>query len=71
MADRRRANEDWLIANEEGVVPTWERVGIAVMMDIRGELQNLNGLLRCPDFQSIPRTLRAIRQNTNRKKAKK
>ena len=68
--DRRKANVNWLVVEEDGTLPTWERVGIAVLMDIRDELQRLNGLLRCDSFLNIPRHLRAIDMNTRRKKPK-
>ncbi len=68
MTDQRRANADWQVADNDGSVPTWERVGIAVLMDIRDELQKLNNLLRCPNFIAIPRKLDAIRRNTTKKK---
>lgn len=71
MSDQRRANRNWNIAEEDGNVPTWERVGIAVMMDIRDEMQKLNQLLSCPNFTGIPRTLIAIRRNTTKAKRRK
>ncbi len=37
---------------------------LAVLMDIRHELQRLNDLLHCPNFLSIPHKLDAIRCNT-------
>lgn len=42
----------------------WEMVKIAVMMDIRDELRELNGLLHCPNFRQIPTKLDAIGRNT-------
>lgn len=71
MADRRMANTVWTVADENGNIPTWERVGVAVMMDIRDELKQLNALLSCPNFVSIPRKLEAIRKNTTRPRGKK
>jgi hypothetical protein len=71
MADRRRANIEWSVADEAGNMPTWERVGIAVMMDIRDELKTLNRLLACPNFTAIPRKLDAIRRNTAKPKESK
>ena len=41
---------------------------LAVLMDIRDELKELNGLLRCPNFVAIPRLLRGIRLNTGQRK---
>ena len=64
MTDRTAPNEDWRVADEQGNVPTWERAAIAVLMDIRHELRNLNTMLRCPNFQAIPSELRAIRRQT-------
>ncbi len=80
MIDMRRKNANWAIAVEDGSVPSWERVGIAVLMDLRDELQEikrelhtLNGLLHCPNFQAIPSKLDRISRNTlkPRKAAKK
>ena len=62
--DTRHANKIWTIGEQTGNVPTWERVGIAVLMDLRDELQRLNRLLACPQFLSIPSKLEAIRHNT-------
>ena len=64
MADQRRKNVSWKVAAIDGCVPTWERASIAVLMDIRDELQTLNGLLSCQHFMAIPRTLKQIRANT-------
>lgn len=69
-ADQRRKNVNWTVADEAGVMPTWERVGIAVLMDIRDELQRLNGLLGCPNFTRVPETLRQIAANTAKRKKK-
>lgn len=33
---------------------------MCLMMDIRGELQRLNQLLHCKNFQEIPKTLKKI-----------
>jgi hypothetical protein len=71
MVDRRRANVGWEVAGPDGSMPTWERVSIAVLMDIRDELQKLNGLLHCPNFTGIPATLRRISYNTHRPRRKK
>lgn len=47
-----------------GSIQTWEAVQVAVLMDIRHELQVLNGLLGCSNFTAIPAVLRSIRRNT-------
>ena len=54
-----------------GKIGTWQKVGVAVLMDIREELKTLNRLLSCPNFQSIPRRLRQIAANTTKPKRKK
>ena len=64
MTDRTAPNQDWHVADEQDNVPTWERAAIAVLMDIRRELRNLNSMPRCPNFQAIPSELRAIRRQT-------
>jgi hypothetical protein len=70
-ADRRMKNRNWTPADENGLVPTWERVNLAVLLDIRDELQRLNAAIYCPNFTAIPAMLRAIRRNTTKKRAKK
>lgn len=40
----------------------WESIHAALLMDIRDELQRLNGLLHCANFIEIPGTLREIRR---------
>ncbi len=59
-------NADWDLANADGKIESWERVGIAVLMDIRDELQKLNRLLGCPNFLGMPQTLREIQKNTHK-----
>jgi hypothetical protein len=68
MSDRRRKDVTWDVADESGAMPTWERVGIAVLMDIRDELKVLNSILRCPNFQAIPFKLDRISRNTAKPK---
>ena len=70
MADRRGKNQNWQPLDEDGKAPTWERAGIAVLMDIRDELQRLNAAIYCPNFIGIPRTLRAIQKNTAKRRRK-
>jgi hypothetical protein len=71
MADRRKKDVDWLVADEGGTVPTWERVNLAVLMDIRDELKRLNAAIYCRDFLAIPSTLRRISANTAKPRKKK
>jgi hypothetical protein len=73
MADRRLANGNWQVADENGRVPTWDRVAIAVLMDLRDRLDVTNrrlSALECPNFVAIPHTLTRLERNT-RKPAKK
>lgn len=70
MVDKRLKNFDWAPGNDQGNAPTWERVNTAILLDIRDELQALNGLLRCPNFTGIPASLRQIRLNTRKEKRK-
>lgn len=41
-------------------VDSWQQVEVAVLMDIRDELQKLNRLLGCSNFINMPRTLSRI-----------
>lgn len=62
MADTRHRNVDWTIHKNvvTGVV-SWEGAQLAVLMDIRDELQALNRIIGCPNFVAVPQTLREIR----------
>lgn len=48
-----------------------EQVQLAVLMDIRQELNRLNSLLRCTNFLNIPHDLKKLRIATERKHTKK
>lgn len=61
--DTRRKDVVWN-TGDAGQHPTWDGAKLAVLMDIRDELKQLNGLLNCPSFISIPRKLDAIQRNT-------
>jgi hypothetical protein len=67
---RQIANIDWSVVDKDGNI-TWERVTIAVLMDIRAELQKLNRVMQCHNTQDIPTILRGIRRNTTKPKRKK
>ena len=71
MGDRRQKDAEWLPAEPDGTVPTWERASIAVLMDIRDELKRLNAAIYCPKFLAIPRVLRRISANTTKPRHKK
>lgn len=63
----RHGHQDWNLPTPIG---TWTNVQVALLMDIRDELQRLNRLLNCPNFLSIPTSLRAIRKNTTKPQRK-
>jgi hypothetical protein len=68
MSDTRFKNALWKInSNADGTIPTTE-AHLALLMDIRDELQKLNGVLSCPQFRSIPHKLEAIRRNTAKRR---
>ena len=56
----KKQNVEWTLhTNENGSTP-YEDAILAVLMDIRVELQNLNRLLRCPNFTGMPKSLERI-----------
>ena len=61
MSGTRVANSNWQPGDANGNVTTWERVQVAVLLDLRDELQKLNRLLHCHNFTTIPSVLREIR----------
>lgn len=63
-----RSNNEWETPKTNF---TWEHVQVEVLMDIRRELQRLNALLHCYNFTTMPATLRSIRRNTAKPRAKK
>ena len=66
MIDRTKPDLDWLVADEHGDMPTWERIGIAVLMDIRRELRRLNAAIYCQNFLAMPHHLKRIARNTEK-----
>lgn len=67
----------WKITEDGKSALSVEHSQLAVLQDIRDELKELNGemrslnnLLNCPNFLTMPRTLRAIQRNTSKKKRK-
>lgn len=64
------ANIDWRIKNDNGTV-NLDLVPIAVLMDIRRELQTLNRLLHCQNFLNIPSKLDRIRINTTKRRRRR
>lgn len=63
MSDTRQRNLNWSINHH-----TYEAAQLAVLMDIREELQKLNLTFRCPNFLQIPNKIEAIRKNTAKKR---
>ena len=58
----RFANVKWeLPSKRDGYIETWDLARLAVLMDIRDELQKLNALLGCRNFVAVPGILRDIR----------
>jgi ABC-type transporter Mla MlaB component len=66
----RRKNVDWSIP-DLGQTVTVDEAQLAVLMDIRDELQRLNALLHCQNFQAIPSHLRSIARNTTKARKKR
>lgn len=56
-----RANQTWIIP-EEGLIPT-DKATLAVLMDIRAELRQVNRIIGCPNCTNIPHILEAIQKN--------
>ena len=45
---------------------SWEAITVAVLMDIRDELKQLNSTFGCHNFLGMPRTLTQIRKAVER-----
>lgn len=73
--DPRQANRTWTLVNAQdhwGISPVeYHGMSLALLMDLRDELQKLNRLLHCPNFQQIPARLAAIERHTKARKYKK
>lgn len=72
----RHANVSWSlpegVPSKGATVHSYQDIHTALLMDIRDELQKLNGLLHCHNFTGIPTTLKSIRRAMPaRPKAKK
>ena len=69
--DRRCKDIRWAInLTDDGNKAAPGQAVLAVAMDIRDELKQLNRLLSCPNFVAIPTTLREISANTKRRHRK-
>jgi hypothetical protein len=60
-------NEDWHLADANGNIATWQHVQIAVLMDIRRELQQLNRTLSCHRVPSSMDALHRIDRRLQKK----
>ena len=76
MADQRQKNQNWCVAHKDTGKLYENQIGwasfaqLAVLMDIRDELQTLNRIFGCVNFQRIPRVLDTIAKNTTKKRPK-
>lgn len=68
MGWHNHKNATWNVALDN---PSWDAAHAAILMDIRDELQKLNGLFRCMNFLNIPFKLDKIVKNTSKPKRKK
>lgn len=66
--DNRQKNIRWAVQVNESKRVEWHDAHLAVLMDLRDELQTLNRLLGCPNFTCIPRVLDEIAKNTTKRK---
>lgn len=66
--DTRCANSTWTIRAADQTGASWEGAQLAVLMDLRDELQKLNRLLGCDRFVGIPSVLAQIARQTKKKK---
>ena len=65
----RKKNIAWNVGEPDpGGRYTYDQIKVSLLMDLRDELQELNGHLRCAKVQKMFRDLTAIRQNTHRRK---
>lgn len=68
MTDQRKKNVNWTPADDTGSVPTWERVQVAILLDLRDELQDIGATLRrietlarCPNVSRGFKAMNAIK----------
>lgn len=62
--DTRKKNADWKINIDFNGKVTVPDAQLAVLMDIRSELQSLNRVFACRNFQEMPDILRDIKRKT-------
>ena len=62
--DRRKKNINWNVADERGnMYNSVNAASLAMLLDIRDELQTLNKLLGCHNFVNLPQTLKGLRRD--------
>lgn len=69
----RFKNANWGVREAEGNKNSafdCHEASLAVLMDIRDEMQRMNALLHCKNFLDIPLRLRMIQKNTQKRKRK-
>ena len=71
MKDLRHKNAAWTVPTDLNGSIAWGGAQLAVLMDLRDELQRLNNLLACQNFLGIPHTLRSINRKLTKPRAKK
>lgn len=67
----RHKDVNWNLADDihaDGSTVGLARRQVAVLMDIRDELQKLNRIIGCPNFIDIPNRLSRIVTNTTKRK---
>lgn len=57
-------NVDWELTGNAFWVASIDVATLAVLMDIRQELRDLNRRLGCDNFTAMPRVLKQVRANT-------
>lgn len=68
VTDTRKKGINWTIKTDRDGLTSIDDAHLAVLMDLRDELQQLNRLLSCTNFTGIPTTLRTIARNTTKQK---
>lgn len=51
MTGTRLRNMNWAPGNAEGGADNWEQAKIAILLDIRDELQRIRGSIECPNVR--------------------
>lgn len=72
MSDTRFKDLNWALplSSDSLRIQSWDHVKIALLMDIRDELKQLNCVLGCSNFQNVPHLLRRISANTAKPRKK-